>query len=89
MLVRRDIRETLRDHFVFAKLWTDKPAPVGPGNTKLRNGFGSNALPLYVLLAPDGRVLEKIEGKILSGEEFLATLRRARAAATGAPAPPG
>lgn len=89
MLVRRDVREMLRDHFVVAKLWTDKPAPVGPANTKLRNGFRSNALPLYVLQAPDGRILEKIEGKILSGDAFLATLTRARAAAPGAPAPPG
>jgi hypothetical protein len=53
VISRRPSQESLRD-FVFAELYTDRP-PHGPENRRLQiERFRTVALPLYVILSPDG-----------------------------------
>ena len=48
--VRREL-----DKFIMVKLYTDDP-DVGDAHTKLQlERFGSNDLPLYVILTPEGK----------------------------------
>jgi thiol:disulfide interchange protein DsbD len=50
------------DQLVKAKLYTDRRKEPELSNKKImEERFGSIALPLYVLMTPDGRVIDKIE----------------------------
>jgi hypothetical protein len=64
----------LRD-FIFAELYTD----LNPENRVIQNErFGSVALPLYVILGPDGKERVRLAGQI-GMVEFLEFLKKGQA----------
>ena len=89
VLAQADVKAVLRD-FVFAELYTD----VGPyklDNKKLQDErFNSVALPLYLVLSPDGRELARLELNtgLASRETFIDFLRKGQKALGSAPASP-
>jgi hypothetical protein len=84
---RPEIKELL-DRYVIVQLYTDKipakvqpPATTAEENKELQfNRFESAQLPLYVILAPDGKdgteVARYEEGKINNVEAFAEFLRK-------------
>lgn len=68
---------------VAVKLDTDGAGPYVERNQKLQEQrFGTVALPLYVLLAPDGAELGRVNRKV-SEDEFVAFLQKAFPAGSG------
>ena len=61
--------------FVFAELYTDRGPDPDENNRLLKERFGSNALPFYVTLSPDGRERSRLLG-MASEEKFLEFLRK-------------
>lgn len=76
VLEKPDVKEVM-SKFVFIKLWTDKPDPLGSCATKLKVGyFKSAGLPLYIILSPDGNELHRIEGSLLEKQSFIEMLQK-------------
>ena len=74
MIKQPEAAAALRD-FIFAELYTDKD----PRNRDILNDrFGTNALPLYVILGPDGKERARLAGQI-GMAEFLAFLKKGQA----------
>ena len=81
VLAHGEVKAVLKD-FVFAELYTDV-GPYKAENKKTQDErFNSVALPLYLVLAPDGRELARLEldTGLATRETFIAFLRRGRAA---------
>ena len=71
MISRTAAQEALKD-FVFAELYTDKD----PRNRDIQDHrFGTVALPLYVILGPDGRERGRLAGRITE-PQFLDFLKK-------------
>lgn len=77
MIARPAVQELLQN-FVFAELYTDRKDPVHKAkdaeNSRLQEDrFATAALPLYVLLGPDGQERARLLGKSNVAEfvEFL------------------
>lgn len=71
MLSRPAAQEALKS-FVFAELYTD----TFPKNRQIQDKrFGTVALPLYVILGPDGKERGRLAGRI-NLEEFLGFLKK-------------
>lgn len=67
----------LLSRMVKVELYTDGPGPRPEAHAKLQEQrFGSVALPLYVLLTPDGAEIARVNQKV-DEEEFVAFLRKA------------
>ena len=59
------------EKYVHAELYTDRETPADQANRKLQLELtGSEALPIYVLLTPDGKVMRKFEGSTNNPAEF-------------------
>src|SRR5262249_27045229 len=79
------------DRFVLAELYTDRETPEDEFNSKLQEQrFKTVALPLYVIIAPDGSQLALFAGLTRDKAEFIRFLQsgslRAPATAQGATA---
>jgi len=76
VISRPPAQRALKD-FVFVELYTDKLG--GGANDKNREiqdqRFKSTALPLYVVIGPDGRERGRLTG-IINNDEFLAFLAK-------------
>jgi thiol:disulfide interchange protein len=73
VLAERDVRETLKG-FVVAELYTDRRREGDKENARLmKERFGSVALPLYLVLGPDGKERSRLTGLASTGKflEFL------------------
>ena len=71
MISRTAAQEALKD-FIFAELYTDKD----PRNREIQDRrFGTVALPLYVILGPDGRERVRLAGRITE-PQFLDFLKK-------------
>jgi len=67
------------DKMVVVQLYTDRPTPSDKANQQLQNKLAQNiALPTYVLVKPDGQVIEKFEGLSPTPEEFTAFLKKGK-----------
>lgn len=82
MLVSTEVKEELK-RFVRAKLWTDSSDPHGDENNEARLKYSAGALPLIILLDPDGKEIGRLpeEGKAnfkISKEQMLEALRKIR-----------
>ncbi|MCX6360130.1 MAG: thioredoxin family protein [Armatimonadetes bacterium] len=63
---------------VQVQLYTDRPTNADRANQKLQGKLaGNQALPTYVLVRPDGSVIDKFEGATRDPREFAAFLRKA------------
>lgn len=68
------------DKMVCVQLYTDRPNPEDEANKKLQNDLAKNiALPTYVLVKPDGEVIDKYEGLSPTPEAFVEFLQKAGA----------
>lgn len=66
------------DKMIYVQLYTDRPTDADAENKKLQNELANNiALPTYVLVKPDGKVVDKYEGLSPTPEEFVKFLQRA------------
>lgn len=61
MIADWKIQNALKD-FIFAELYTDRGTPEDEENNKLRIDRYGGALPLYVVLDGEGKVLSRLEG---------------------------
>jgi len=65
------------DKMVTVQLYTDRPKAEDQANQKLQQELAKNvALPTYVLLTPEGKVIDKFEGLAQSPEEFAGFLKK-------------
>ncbi len=63
---------------VQVQLYTDRPTDEDRANQKLQGKLaGNQALPTYVLVRPDGTVIDKFEGATRNPREFAEFLRKA------------
>jgi thiol:disulfide interchange protein DsbD len=70
-----DVQQELK-RFVLAELFTDRQTPEDDRNGELQQKqFGTVALPLYVIVTPDGRELAKFPGLTRDKAEFIRFLR--------------
>ena len=77
MISRPPAQEALKD-FVFAELYTDRY----PKNREIQDKrFGTVALPLYLILSPDGKELGRLAGRITEAS-FLEFLKKGLSAQT-------
>ncbi len=68
------------DKMVYVQLYTDRPTPEDQANQQLQNKLAkNNALPTYVLVKPDGQVIDKYEGLSPTAQEFVDFLKKANA----------
>lgn len=66
------------DKMVKVQLYTDRPTDADRANQALQKELaGNNALPTYVLVSPEGKVIEKFEGATRDVAEFLGFLNKA------------
>lgn len=66
------------DSLVNVQLYTDRNTDADKQNQKLQTELAkNNALPTYVLVKPDGTVIEKSEGASRDPKEFVAFLKKA------------
>ena len=71
MLSEADVRKVL-DDFVLAELYTDRQTPEDERHSELQEkNFGTVALPLYVVVGPDGQELSKFPGLTRDKKEFI------------------
>lgn len=83
MLSQDDVKKEL-ERFVVAELYTDRQRPDDVENNRLlREEFGGEGMPMYVILTADRRILAKLVQSTVSKEEFLEFLRRGTLAASG------
>jgi thiol:disulfide interchange protein len=86
ILSRPEIVAVLRN-FVLLELYTDGSDAASEANSKLQlDKTGTVALPLYVILDPDGKVLDKFEGATTDAAAYLAWLDKSRSAPGQVPA---
>jgi hypothetical protein len=89
VLAQPDVRAVLQE-FVFAELYTDK-GPHKDENKKLQDErFNSVALPLYLVLSPDGKELARLELNtgLATKETFIDFLRKGQKALGSTPVGP-
>ncbi|MBS1716591.1 MAG: thioredoxin family protein [Armatimonadetes bacterium] len=78
MFSRQDVTDEFKG-FVKVQLWTDRPNPDDQANQKLQGTLAKNqALPTYVLLSPEGKVIDKFEGATRQSSEFINFLKKAK-----------
>jgi hypothetical protein len=88
VIAQGSIQELLKN-FVFAELYTDRKDPVhrpkDEENARIQESrFADVALPLYVIVGPDGQERVRLRGKT-SISEFTEFLKKGlQASATGA-----
>jgi thiol:disulfide interchange protein DsbD len=64
--------KALLGQMVTVQLYTDRPTDSDRANQKLQEKIGGTiALPVYVIVTPEGKVIKTYEGKAPSTEEFL------------------
>jgi hypothetical protein len=80
VLSHPEVEAVLRE-FVFAELYTDDGAAKEENARLMRERFGSVALPLYLVLSPEGKELARLELEtgLASRAEFIAFLRQGQA----------
>lgn len=67
------------DKMVIVQLYTDRPTPEDKANQQLQDKLAKNiALPTYVLVKPDGQVIEKYEGLSPTPQEFADFLKKGK-----------
>ncbi|MDT8446415.1 MAG: cytochrome c biogenesis protein CcdA [bacterium] len=70
ILAQEPVHRLLKGHFTLARLYTDG-GERGPANLDLQiERFKTVALPLYLILSPDGTERARFVGTARSGEEF-------------------
>lgn len=63
--------------FVKVQLYTDRDTPDDNANQALEQKLGNTvALPLYVLVKPDGTVIDKFEGLAAQASDFVSFLKK-------------
>ena len=68
--VRREL-----DKFIMVSLYTDDPK-TGEKNTRIQEEkYNSTALPLYVILSPDGREVARLNKALFNADKFAEFLR--------------
>lgn len=66
------------DSFVKVQLYTDRPTDSDRSNQALQTKLvGDNSLPTYVLLTPEGKVIDKEAGLVRDVKEFIGFLKKA------------
>lgn len=61
---------------VMTQLYTDRSTPSDQANQKLQQRIGGTiALPIYVIVTPEGKVVAKYEGKSPNSDEFVNFLK--------------
>lgn len=64
--------------FVKVQLYTDRPTDSDRSNQSLQTKLvGDNSLPTYVLLTPEGKVIDKEAGLVRDVNEFVSFLKKA------------
>ena len=64
------------DRFILAELYTDRETPEDAHNGQLQEKqFGTVALPLYVVLSPDGKELAQFGGLTRDKAQFISFLQ--------------
>jgi thiol:disulfide interchange protein len=80
---RPDVESEL-GNFVLARLYTDGDGELYEKQQSFQEQhFGTVALPLYAVVAPDGKIRTTFSGLTRDPSEFIAFLRRGRAATSG------
>jgi thiol:disulfide interchange protein DsbD len=75
MLTEPDVKKTL-ESFVLAELYTDRQTPEDERHSQIQEkSFGTVALPLYVVIGPDGKELSKFPGLTRDKNEFIRFLQ--------------
>lgn len=78
VLPQPEVRRAI-DNFVAVELYTDGEDAASKRNSKLQQQkFGTVALPLYVVVSPDGRELARLEGLNRDPQAFVDFLQRAQ-----------
>ncbi|MBS1721656.1 MAG: thioredoxin family protein [Armatimonadetes bacterium] len=66
------------DKMIYVQLYTDRPTESDAQNKVLQDKLAHNiALPTYVLVTPEGKVIDKYEGLSPTVEEFVGFLKKA------------
>ena len=74
-----DIVRSQLDSMVYVQLYTDRPNAQDESNKKLQEKLAKNiALPTYVLVKPDGVVIDKYEGLSPTADEFANFLKKGK-----------
>jgi thiol:disulfide interchange protein DsbD len=72
-------------NFVLSRLYTDGDGEIYEKQQSFQErSFGTVALPLYAVVAPDGKVRSTFSGLTRNPSEFIAFLQRARKEDSGA-----
>ena len=72
------------DKFVLAELYTDRENPEDEANAKLREELTKSATnPVYVIMAPDGRVVSIYQGMAVTDADFIKWMKDGFAKASG------
>jgi thiol:disulfide interchange protein len=80
---RPDVESEL-GNFVLSRLYTDGDGELYEKQQSFQEqNFGTVALPLYAVVAPDGKIRTTFSGLTRDPSEFIAFLRRGRAATSG------
>ncbi len=75
MFTQADVKKTL-ENFVTAELFTDRQTPEDERHSQIQEkSFGTVALPLYVVISPDGKELSKFPGLTRDKDEFIRFLQ--------------
>jgi thiol:disulfide interchange protein len=74
MLIEPEVKKVL-DNFVLAELFTDRQTPEDERHGQIQENFGTVALPLYVVITPDGKELAKFPGLTRDKNEFIRFLQ--------------
>lgn len=75
MLTEPDVKKVL-NNFVLAELYTDRQTPEDEKHGQIQEkNFGTVALPLYVVVTPDGKELSKFPGLTRDKNEFIRFLQ--------------
>jgi thiol-disulfide isomerase/thioredoxin len=86
ILDRPEVAAVLKN-FVLVELYTDGTDAASQTNSKLQlDKFGTVALPFYVILDPDEKLVAKYEGLTHDPAEYLAFLQKAQVPAAESPA---
>lgn len=75
VLAEREVKETLKNGFIFVKLFNDWPGDKGARVLELQKKFDPKVpLPLYVFQLPNGTVVAKID-RVVGKPKFVSALR--------------
>jgi hypothetical protein len=76
MFPRTVVRNEL-EKFVLVELYTDRETPEDQANRALEQKLvGTVAIPVYVIMSPDEKVLQVFQGSTRDEKEFLAFLSK-------------